>query len=64
MSPSQYAGYLKLFDMDINSKVQETEISEGKEFEVGYIIENREDFDIDISSIELEIEGLELVEVS
>ncbi len=64
VSPVEYAGYLGLLDISIENSIERTEISVGEEFGIEYIINNNEDIDMDISSIELEIpEELELISV-
>lgn len=62
--PSEYAGYLGLYNISIESSIESREIETGSEFEVEYIINNNEEESINISSLELEIpKGLELVHV-
>jgi len=65
VSPVEYAGYLELFDIDIESKVTGDRILEGEEFEVEYIINNNDNMDLSISSLELELpDGIEFSGVS
>ena len=64
VSPVEYAGYLGLLDISIENSIERAEISVGEELEIEYIINNNEDTDMDISSLELEIpEELELIDV-
>ncbi|MFC2159555.1 polysaccharide deacetylase family protein [Actinomycetota bacterium] len=64
VSPVEYAGYLGLLDISIENSIERAEISVGEELEIEYIINNNEDTDMDISSIELEIpKELELISV-
>ncbi len=64
VSAIEYAGYLGLFDISIESSIENTEISAGREFEIEYIINNNEEESVNISSIELELpESFELISV-
>ena len=64
VSPVEYAGYLGLFGISIESSIENTEISAGREFEIEYIINNNEDTGVNISSIELELpKNFELISV-
>jgi len=65
VSPVEYAGYLELVDIDIESKVTGVPVLEGEEFEVEYIIKNNDNMDLSISSLELELpDGIEFSGVS
>jgi hypothetical protein len=65
VSPVEYAGYLELVDIDIESKVTDSRVLEGEEFEVEYIINNIDNMDLSISSLELELpDGIEFSGVS
>jgi peptidoglycan/xylan/chitin deacetylase (PgdA/CDA1 family) len=62
ISPSQYAGYLGLFNLSIDGSIKSGEIPEGEEFELEFVVKNNEDYVIDLSSIELELpEEIELL---
>jgi len=64
VAPSQYAGYLELFDLNIEGGIEPEEILRDKEFELEYVIRNNEDYKIELSSIELELpEEIELLSI-
>jgi len=64
ISPVEYAGYLGLFDISIESNIESTEITAGSEFEIEYIINNNEEESVNISSLELKLpDGFELASV-
>jgi hypothetical protein len=64
ISPSQYAGYLELFNLNIEGSIEPEEILKGEEFILEYVIKNNEDYIIDLSSIELELpEKIELLDI-
>jgi len=64
VSPVEYAGYLGLFYISIESSIKNTKIVAGSEFEIEYIISSNEDESVNISSLELELpEGFELIRV-
>lgn len=64
VSPVEYAGYLGLFNISIESSVESIQIAVGREFKVEYIISNNEDESVSVSSMELKLpDGYELIDV-
>ncbi len=61
VSPSQYAGYLELFDLGIEGRADPEKVLKGGELRLEYSVQNNEEYMISLSSIELELpEGVEL----
>ena len=64
VSPSQYAGYLELFDLGIEGRADPETVLKGQEIRLEYTIQNNEEYMISLSSLELELpEGIELSDI-
>jgi peptidoglycan/xylan/chitin deacetylase (PgdA/CDA1 family) len=64
VSPSQYAGYLELFDLSIEGRSDPETVLKGREVRLQYSVQNNEEYMISLSSIELELpEGVELSDI-
>ena len=61
--PTDYSGYLDLLDLNIESSLDNLRKATGEQFVLEYTITNNDDLDLEISSLELEIENLELNDV-
>lgn len=55
VSPQMYATYLGLHSITVTGIVEEEEIKNGQDFFIDYNIKNNDNFDLEISSVELEL---------
>ena len=59
--PDTYAGYLDLLDIEIENDLNSLDQMSGQQFTLEYIIKNKDDLDLEVSSFELELgSGLKL----